>query len=204
LSEYLVGYGLTGELGRFRGPESLRRGDRVVIESPRGREMGEILRPSSARLGDFLGSCTQGAILRRATSEDEAELERQRQRAEAFRAAVPGLLDAELLLDGETILVQAAGPQLPQIQLRATTLAAEWGLRLTVFNAGLPLPESTDADGGCGSCDSDGGCGSCDSGGGCGSGGCGSGGCGGETSDVRAYFAQLRERMEHTHRVPLL
>lgn len=199
LSDYLVSYGLTGELGRFPGPEGLRRGDRVVIESPRGREMGEILRPASARLGDFLGNCTRGAPLYPATTDDEAQAARQRLRAEAFRAAVPGLLDAEILLDGRTLLVQAAGPHLPQIQLQATALAAQWGLSLIVFNAGLPFPEAAAADDhGCGSCGSEGGCGSC------GTGGCGSGGCGGETSDVRAYFAQLRDRMEHRRRVPLL
>ena len=205
LTEYLVSYGLTGELGPFRGPVGLRRGDRVVVQTPRGRELGDILRPCSTRLNEFLGGPASGEILRRASADDEAEQQRQRQRAEAFRAAVSGLLDAEILLDGQTLLVQAAGPHLPQIQLQATALAAQWGLSLTVFNAGLPFPETAtdDEDGGCGSCDSEVGCGSCSSGG-CGSGGCGSGGCGGETSDVRAYFAQLRDRMEHRHRVPLL
>jgi len=207
-TEYVVRYGLTGELGRFRGPEGLQRGDRVVVDTPRGREVGEILRQANARLEQWLASCAQGAIVRRVTAEDEAQAERQRQRAEAFREALPGLLDAEILLDGQTIVVQAAGPQLAQLPLQASTLAAQWGLRLTLYHAGLPLPEhdaSSSDSGGCGS----GGCGSgnCSSGcgsGGCGSGGCGSGGCGGEVSDVRAYFAQLRQRMEHTHRVPLL
>ncbi|MFQ3593639.1 MAG: hypothetical protein SNJ82_10725 [Gemmataceae bacterium] len=210
-NEYVVSYGLTGELGRFPGPEGLQRGDRVVVDTPRGREIGEILRLASARLRQWLGSWAQGAIVRRSTPEDEAEAQRQRQRAEAFRDALPGLLDAEILLDGQAIYVQAAGPQLPQLQVQATQLAEQWGLRLTLYNAGLPLPSPQDetgcGSGGCGS----GGCGS----GGCGSGGCGSGSleeksgcnpghCGGERSEVRAYFASLRQRMEHSRRVTLL
>ena len=42
---YLVSHGRSGGLGRFSAPPSskLNRGDRVLIDSPRGREVGTVL-----------------------------------------------------------------------------------------------------------------------------------------------------------------
>src|SRR5262245_42757169 len=187
-SEYLVSYGLTGELGRFGGPAGLRRGTRVVIRTARGVEIGEVLRPASARLGALMGDAPAGEVLRATTEDDERQAAEQAARAAELLEGLPEALDCEVLLDGRTAVLQFAGAA-AGLRERAATLATSAGLTLSVYDAGTAAEE--------------GGCGSCGSGGGCGSGGC-STGCGGETSEVRAYFASLRTRMEETRRVTLL
>jgi hypothetical protein len=199
-SEYLIRYGLTHELGRFTGSPGLRRGDRVVIPTPHGEQLGEILRPSSARLGSFLGEATPGVILRPATPQDEHQAHLHALQAAALRNALPGILEAEFTLDGRSLLVQIAGPRPDEIHYTLTQQAARQGLEVVVYLAGsAELPDAEHSpSGGCGSCDSEGGCGSCGTTGGCGT------GCGGEVADVRAYFASLRTQMEQTRRTSLL
>src|SRR5438046_2991814 len=71
--EYLIGYGLVGDFCRFRAFRPLpgARGDRVVVRSHRGMEIGEVLRPASAHHATYLPNTTVGQLLRRATPEDE-------------------------------------------------------------------------------------------------------------------------------------
>lgn len=179
-TEYLVSYGLTGELGRFAGPAGgLARGMRVVIPTSRGVEIGEVLRPASSRLGELMGDPPAGDVIRAATEDDERRAAEQAAKAAAFRD-LPGVLDCEVLFDGRTAMIQVVGlSAVPE----ASALAAASGLTLTVIDLAPPAAES--------------GCGSCGSGGGCGT------GCGGETSDVRGYFAALREQRD-SRRVSLL
>ncbi len=81
---YVVRYGQMRFLGEFRGLDGQdhERGQRVVIHSDRGVEMGEVLCPATDRTALFLENPFRGEILRVATAEDlasEARLpERQR------------------------------------------------------------------------------------------------------------------------------
>jgi hypothetical protein len=205
--EYLLSYGLQGELGRFRaaGPLACRRGDRVVVRSRRGLELAEVLRAAVPGHAVFLPNTTVGQLLRRAGPADEEAAARMRQRAQqvfARGAALLGeldlpleVLDVEVLLDGRQAVLQHLRWADCDVRPFVSTLAREFDLLITLTD--LTRPEALLADeepAGCGSCGS-GGCGSC------GSGGCGS--CGSaRPEEVRAYFAELREKMER--RTPLL
>jgi cell fate regulator YaaT (PSP1 superfamily) len=115
---HLVRYGLLGHVGRFAAVDALRypRRSRVVVRSPRGLEVGEVLAEPDG--SEFLDA-NDGQILRRMTVQDdllEARLERRRH--EAFtacqhllaEAAVPAaLVDVEHLFDGEGLFFYFLG-----------------------------------------------------------------------------------------------
>ena len=95
-TEYLVSYGLTGELGRFSAPAGgLARWMRVILQTSRGVEIGEVLRPASPRLGELMGDAPAGDLLRPATTDDERRAAEQAAMAAAFRAAVARVLRGE-------------------------------------------------------------------------------------------------------------
>jgi cell fate regulator YaaT (PSP1 superfamily) len=203
--EYLIGFGLAGDFGRFRSPAALelRRGQRVVVRSERGVEMGQVLRPAGERHARWMPNTSVGTLLRPATSDDEEQTRRLAARAGDLLArgtqlieeqALPvALLDAEILLDGKDAILHHVRWQECDIRELVRPLSREFDLSLSLSDLGTPpVPQD---DPGCGSCGS-GGCGSCGEGGGCGS--CSAG----RPEDVRAHFAELRERMER--RVTLL
>ena len=88
--EYIIGYGLAGDFGRFRAaaPLALERGARAVVRSERGVEIGQVLRPAAPRHAAYLPNTTVGQLLRPVQPEDEAHARRLFQRAgEVLRAA---------------------------------------------------------------------------------------------------------------------
>src|SRR5262249_24352241 len=207
-------YGLLGDFGRFRPVRPLvgGRGDRVVVRSHRGVELGEVLGPATPRHAHFLPNTSVGALLRLATEEDERAARGQRDRGQEDvdearrRAEVLGLtlavLDVEVLLDGDHAvlhLVRWADCDLRDLVSGLSKHFATHVLVQDLTRAGAPEPEEE-------------GCGSCGAGGwgrgGCGKSGCGTGGCGScgsaGSDDVRAYFAQLREQMLSRTRTHLL
>ncbi|MDZ4657437.1 MAG: PSP1 C-terminal domain-containing protein [Bythopirellula sp.] len=93
---HLVRYSLLGHIGRFVAADAIRypRHARVIVRSPRGLEIGEVLATPepSTDLAE-----TDGQILRRVTVEDDllsARLEKHRH--EAFAACCDLLTDAEI------------------------------------------------------------------------------------------------------------
>ena len=77
---YLVSHGKSGALGSFATlePLCLRRGDRVIIDSPRGREVGTVLCPATVRQSRLLGAVSASTIVRSCGPADEAALEQAR------------------------------------------------------------------------------------------------------------------------------
>src|SRR5512135_3008377 len=73
---YVVRYGRMRFLSECSAPASLSlvRGQRVVIRSDRGTELGEVLCPATEKTSSYLEGPATGEILRSATGED---LERQ-------------------------------------------------------------------------------------------------------------------------------
>ncbi len=71
---YIVRFGQMRFLGEYTGlpGQEHPRGQRVVVRSDRGTEMGEVLCPATDRTALFLENPVQGEILRPATSEDLA------------------------------------------------------------------------------------------------------------------------------------
>ena len=211
--EYLVSHGSSGGVGRFAAEPGLcaQRGDRVVVESRRGLELGMVLCPTTPRHARLLPDPALGRLVRLATEADEAEAGRLRMLshvlfAEARRLAAEGglpfeILDVELLLDGRRAIVQHLRWADCDYSPFAEALGHAQGVEVFMEDLALPpAPAEEDHGGcgqpGCGRAEGGGGCSSCGTGGGCSS-------CGGKV-DMREYFAHLRTKMEQKQRVPLL
>jgi hypothetical protein len=211
-SEYLVSHGKSGGFGRFRAVEPLvcQRGDRVVVRSARGFELGVVMCPATARHAHLLKDRSMGELLRRATSEDEQRAELLRQHSQCLfedtRRSVSALslplevLDAEILLDGRSAIIQHLRWADCDLEPLVQTLSHQHDLTLLMEDLALP-GEPEESHGGCGqpNCGraQGGACSSCGSDGGCSS-------CGSGKVDLRAYFAHLRTKMEENpQRIPL-
>lgn len=115
---HLVRYGLLGHVGRFAAVDALLypRRTRVVVRSPRGLEIGEVL--SSPEQQDAAVDA-DGQILRRMTVQDDLlEARLQRRRHEAFEACnsllaesrvEAALVDVEQLFDGQGLFFYFLG-----------------------------------------------------------------------------------------------
>jgi cell fate regulator YaaT (PSP1 superfamily) len=198
--EYLVRFGRLGDFGRFRSEPALpcERGQRVVVRTYRGLEIGEVLRPATEGHAHFLPNTTVGILVRHATSEDEAREGEQVGRSQSILARAGDLvaalklalvvLDIEMLLDGKRVVLHhlTLGPADPRELV--STLAREFDVTVELADLSAPpeTPTPEEEEHGCGSCGSSGGCGSC------GSGGCGS--C--DSSSTREQFARLRDEMD--------
>lgn len=113
---YVVRYGLMRFLGEYRGlsGQSHPRGQKVVVRSDRGLEMGEVLSPATDRTALFLENPIRGDILRVASLEDlEADSRRpsvQDHGQEVCREFIAkrrlqmDLVDVEAILGGERMV----------------------------------------------------------------------------------------------------
>src|SRR5215472_11613256 len=91
-------------LGRFRSarPLTCRRGDRVVVRTHRGLEVGEVLRATSSGHAHFFPNTSVGPLLRPLGPEDEAAAETARRRGRQLFDDAVGLA-SELALGLEVI-----------------------------------------------------------------------------------------------------
>ena len=201
---YLIQYGRPGFVGRFSSALQLARGERVVLQSPRGVELGEVL----VALSDRFASSQDGEVLRVATLDDDGEVLQFEARAqELLRAASDGVVrfdlplafvDVEVTLDSIAIL-----HALPWDECDATSLLDDLAIRFGLLVRLLDLsravvPGEEQSHGGCGKpgCGSEsGGCSTCGTGGGCSTGSC-SRGAAKSADELTEYFADLRRKME--------
>lgn len=212
---YLVQYGKPAYLGRFtsNGEESYSRGSRVVIDGPRGIEIGTILCEPQTR---FANDLNDGGLLRSATSQDESDavakdvlgldlVQFSRQRRDELNLSFEPI-DAEVSLDSRTAVLHGLawsdcdiGPLLEELSTRFHLI-----VRLLDLAHGAIVPEEP---AGCGKpdCGSGGGCTSCGTDGGCSSKSCSSGKVK-SARELTAYFADLRKQMEASNmqRTPLV
>lgn len=215
--EYLVSYGSAGEFSRFKPdqPMTCRRGDRVVVRSPEGLELGVVLCPVTAGHASFLSQTRPGELLRRANEEDLRAAAKEEQRAqqlfEAARLAVAELdlpleiLDVDVLLDGQQAMVDYLRGADCDVRPLVSSLSKKFNVLIHLRNLALPVEVGTDhQELGCGKPDcgqagGGGGCTSCGPGGGCNS-------CGKSTKkeEVAAYLADLHQSAEGRTRMPLL
>ncbi len=163
---YLVRYGSVPEVARFAwtGTDRPARGDRVVVQTHRGLQIGQVLEDVSAKSSSPPEETPDFVIARRATPEDETAAEQGRVRCEAeyFEWCRRVLLwnlplevvDLERTLDGEKLILYVLTERGPATTTLALQAAAE-GLGIIevqpVSTTGLLAVEK----GGCGS----GGCG---------------------------------------------
>jgi len=175
----LVRYGLIPEVARFRmdGNGPYQRGERVVVQSHRGMEVGDVLEtvagsnPTSDESTDE--SELQPHVLRRTDEDDEDR--QQRQQAEcagefdewAMRIAQWGLelelIDLEWLLDRSKLVLYVLNDRGSDCTKLALYAAAEGigPVEVQPVNAEGLVRLETAGGGGCGT---GGGCGSCGSG----------------------------------------
>jgi len=200
--EYLVSHGCAGEFARFRAMELFRRGDRVVVRSQRGLELGEVLCKCTARHTESLRDGFVGELLRRASSEDEtiaAGLNERGQRLFEDGRRLAGelglpleIFDVEITLDGHQVVLYHVRwqecderPLVSALSRKYETLVALRDLGLPAGASGCGRPDCGSKEGGCSTCSTGGGCSSC-----------------GKTlgHDVKEYFAGLRQQMEERRR----
>jgi cell fate regulator YaaT (PSP1 superfamily) len=113
---FVVRYGRMRFLGEYAGvaEQEHPRGQRVVIRSDRGMELGEVLCPATQRTALFLQNPVKGEILRPATAEDLAAMTRLHEVQSkgfatgrefiAHRRLQMDLVDVETLLGGERMV----------------------------------------------------------------------------------------------------
>jgi hypothetical protein len=209
--QYVASFGKDAALGCFTSPEpiALARGESVLLRTPRGLEVGEILCPASLRQARLLGAQIRGELMRSIGASDREHLDRleiegrdlldsARRIADESGVAVI-LLDAELLFDGRHAVVQILHADADGLAGYVAELAAQTGIEIRLANLAQPMPDEPEEHG-CGKPDcgsGEGGCTSCSTGGGCSS--CSAG----DKVDLRPYFSHLREQMETSQRVPL-
>ncbi len=204
LREYLVSHGSAGDFGRFRAVDELPhcRGERVVLRTQRGVEIGAVLCAATSAHARMLDETFVGELLRAASEEDERIVAGVRAREQrlfedartlAAELKLPlQILDVEVLLDGHQVtlyyLREADCDERPLV----SALSKKYEALVAMRDLALPAGASACGKPDCGS----GGCTSCGTGGGCSS-------CGKTLGkEVKEYFAGLRQQME-TRRVPL-
>src|SRR5262245_41917654 len=79
--KYLTRHGAMRFLGEFTAAEDAAylRGDRVVVRTERGLELGEVLCEASERAVQLIAEPTGGQVVRRMTEQDHAEVVRLRE-----------------------------------------------------------------------------------------------------------------------------
>lgn len=206
--QFVISFGKSGALGVFNAPAPLvlRRGDRVVVRTPRGVELGAVLCAATVRQARLLGATGMGELLRPLAAADAARLPALDRLAQELYAAareqasacLVEVLDVEVLLDGAVAIVQYLGDD-TNLDTFAQALESRFAIAVRLENLAQPAC-AAEEHGGCDKPDCGrgaGGCSTCSAGGGCSS-------CGSGKVDMRDYFAHLRDKMEHHQRRPLV
>lgn len=209
--QYVAAFGKDAALGCFTAAEAicLSRHDRVLLQTPRGLEVGEILTPATIRQARLLGAQVHGQLIRPINADDDGAFTQMARLAEELliaaediaQSSVLGLaiLDAEVMFDLRHALLHVLHPNPDALADFTAAVSVRTGLIVRLTNLALPAEK----DHGCGKPDcGEGGGGGCST---CSDGGCATG-CGTGVSappDLRPYFAHLREQME-TQRIPLV
>jgi len=215
MPEYLVQYGRSAFVGKFatEGESPFARGSRVVVQSPRGLELGTLLGP--AKYAGGFDAASGGTLIRVANAGDEnaadqTEVLARRILSAAEAAGFPvTFLDCEMMLDGRGVILHAVPYEHCNLDPLLAALSEQFETAVRLMNIAA-MPTMKDPPEPKASCSS----GNCGSGGGCSTGGCGTkseGGCStGSCSkgkvksaeELTNYFADLRSKMET--RVPLV
>jgi hypothetical protein len=207
--EYLVSYGMSGEFARFQpiAPAEFRRGDRVVVRTHQGLELGVVMCPATPEHSPFLSRTALGELLRNVTEVDEKQADEVRRfgqrifedaRRLTFDLELPlAIVDVEVLLDGQQAIVHHLRQVDCDYRPLVSTLSKRHNLCILMNNLALPKEEII----GCGEPNCGQLTGGCQS---CGSGGCSTCGKGAKKEDVAAHLLALRQLMEQRNRTPLL
>ena len=212
MPEFLVQYGSSGFVGRYTHDAELPDSQTaVIVQSPRGVELGTVLERIAEPLASSRTQPCEGQLLRSATADDLVRHERLRMQAVARLAAIDveqhpiAVLDAEYLHDGRGLILHVLPYGECQLDAWLGKLSDSFNMPVRVLNVGQlsvtvdpAEPTSKCGSGGCGT--SGGGCGT--SGGGCSTGSCSRGSVK-TAAELTDYFAGLRNQLERSQRIPL-
>ncbi|MGQ9503970.1 MAG: PSP1 domain-containing protein [Thermogutta sp.] len=147
---YIVRFGAMRLLGVFtpaREGNHFSRGDRVIVRTGRGLEIGEVLLEASERVLSYLVEPQQGQILHLMTADDEREATRiRRQAAEEIKICEQivselglqmELVDVEHVFGGERIIVYYLADGRVDFRELVKRLAAEFHTRIEMRQIGV-------------------------------------------------------------------
>lgn len=149
MPKYVVRCGVMRSLGVFTTShgDALRRGTRVLARTDRGVETGEILCEATDQAISQITDPRRGQVLRRLTNDDEAELERLRQRQrEEFvvcqqksrELSLPmEVVDVEHIFGGERIVVYYLSENRVDFRELVKVLAHEFQTRVEMRQIGV-------------------------------------------------------------------
>ena len=165
---HFVRVGLHGDVGRFRSTDSARypRGERVVVWTGRGLEVGEVL--SAA---DSAEAAPDGELLRAMTSQDDLLAQRlEQRRGEAYNACVAllaergldaVLMDVEHLFDGSGLYFHFLGDVPPEVEALTAELSEAYEAKAQIGRFAQTLTEGCGPGCGTEEAKGQGGCDSC-------------------------------------------
>jgi cell fate regulator YaaT (PSP1 superfamily) len=148
-AQLIVRHGVMRFLGDYEASDELpcRRGARVVVQSERGAEIGEVLCDSSPRALELITEPTRGRIMRLVTPEDLQQLEKIRagerqefetcQRLVAQRKLQMELVDVEHLFGGERIIFYFLAEKRVDFRELVKDLARELQTRIEMRQIGV-------------------------------------------------------------------
>jgi len=149
MARYIVRFGAMRFLGLFSGPEGncFNRGDKVIVCTERGLEVGQVLREADQTIQQQLASAPQGQILRTMTPEDMNELRRiqanEHKEMEICQCYVDQLglqmklVDVEHIFGGERIIVYYLADGRVDFRELVRLLAAEFKTRIEMRQIGV-------------------------------------------------------------------
>jgi cell fate regulator YaaT (PSP1 superfamily) len=150
MTKFIVRHGVMRFLGEFEPVDTDRlyeRGQQVVVQTERGREIGEVLCPATPRTVQMLSEPSHGQIVRPLTAEDRAELTRlgQSQNAELercrdfikTRSLQMDLVDVEHLFGGERIIFYFLAEKRVDFRDLVKDLAREYRTRIEMRQIGV-------------------------------------------------------------------
>jgi hypothetical protein len=188
---WLVRYGRPAFVGRFTSPTAFARGAEVVVDTPRGLEVGELLCPAPDGESD-------GPIVRAVSPDDQARrLEAEALAARLLAAAAERIesagalvLDCEVVLDRSAALLHIVAWEPIDLTSQLDALATDFQLPVRIHDLSR-TPVASDPTS-CGKPD-------------CGSGDCSSGGCDGcgtcsrgtvPPDELTRQFRELHDAMD--------
>jgi cell fate regulator YaaT (PSP1 superfamily) len=162
-SSYIVRHGATRLLGEYVGPHGqlFSRGDRVVLKTDRGLEIGDVLCPATPQAMSQIADPTRGQILRVMTAEDHAKLQDCLVKAKGQFEAACGiverrslamqLVDVERLFGGERLIIYFLSEKRIDFRDLVKDLARELQMRIELRQIGVRDEAKLKADyGDCG------------------------------------------------------
>ncbi len=175
MAAFLVQYGRSAFVGWFTSEEPLERGTLVIIDSPRGRELGTIMGPQSPTHATI-----DGAVLRPANPQDQSEFVNAERQARAILQSVHDAITAQeepvLVLDCEVLhfaseaILHVVSWGAADLTNRIRDWSDRFGIPIRLYDLAQTPKETVQ---GCGTSDcGSGNCSSCSSGSGCAT-GCG-------------------------------